>query len=144
MRHVTPSFGVKSSSLSRSSSPRREEGKKSFLSAQSAGIDDAVGRNMLAAERVQRPRGALHCSHISQEDGANLEMWLSRQCQLKTKEKLDAHRRKRLDEIGFERVLPSATLDSMFALFKEIQKHVGHCIVLTSHKEERAILGTLV
>jgi hypothetical protein len=71
-------------------------------------------------------------------------MWLSRQRHLKTKEKLDAHRRKRLDEIGFERVLPSATLDSMFALFKEIQKREGHCIVLTSHKEERAILGTLV
>jgi hypothetical protein len=39
-RHLRPLFSVKSSSLSRSSSPRREERKKSFLSARQSELKD--------------------------------------------------------------------------------------------------------
>jgi hypothetical protein len=162
-RQVTPWFGVKSSSLCRSSSPRREEWKKSLLSAQSAGIegqiDDGVKTLRLGIlSQLQWEDKCLllkqfnvregHCSvpRLHTEDGVNLGRWASHQRQLKKKEKLDPDRKKRLEAIFFEWVfvLPSAPWDKTLALLQQFKKREGHCNVPQSHKEDQANLGIWV
>jgi ribosomal protein L7Ae-like RNA K-turn-binding protein len=86
-----------------------------------------------------------HCkvpqSHI--EDKANIGTWVRDQRQLKTKEKLDPDRKRRLEKIGFEWVI-SATWDEMHALLQQFKKREGHCNVPQSHTEDEANLGTWV
>jgi hypothetical protein len=86
-----------------------------------------------------------HCnvpkSHT--EDKAKLGTWVNTQRQLKTKEKLDPDRQKRLEEIGFEWDA-SAKWDKMCVLLKQFKKREGHCNVPQSHKEGKANLGTWV
>jgi hypothetical protein len=87
-----------------------------------------------------------HCnvprSHT--EDGVKLGWWVTTQRQLKTKEKLDRDRKKRLEDIGFEWGLPSATWDEMYSLLEQFKKREGHCSVPQAHKEGEANLGTWV
>jgi ribosomal protein L7Ae-like RNA K-turn-binding protein len=87
-----------------------------------------------------------HCyvpqSHI--EDKANLGTWVTTQRQLKTRDKLDPDRKKRLEDIGFEWRLPSARWDETCALLKQFKKREGHCNVPQSHTEDEANLGKWV
>jgi hypothetical protein len=69
---------------------------------------------------------------------------VSNQRQLKTKEKLDPDRLQRLEDIGFEWRLPSATWDESYALLQQFKKREGHCNVPKSHQEDEANLGTWV
>jgi hypothetical protein len=159
-RHARPLFGVKSSSSS--SALRREDRKKSFLSARSAGmegniIDDGVNistlgvrrklqweQNYLLLKRFQEREG--HCSvpQSHKEDRANLGKWVNTQRQLKKKETLDPERQTRLEKIGFEWGLDNVTWDEMYALLHQFKKREGHCSVPQSHKEDGANLGKWV
>jgi hypothetical protein len=160
---VTPLFRVGSSSSSRSSGPRREDPKKSFLSAQSAGIegqliDDGVNIMKVGVRQLQWEEKYLllkqfqhregHCSvpRSYTEDGVKLGQWVNDQRSLKKKGKIDPDREKRLKEINFEwvLVLPSATWDEMYARLKQFKKREGHCNVPQSHAEDGANLGAWV
>jgi intein-encoded DNA endonuclease-like protein len=87
-----------------------------------------------------------HCnvpqSHT--EDEANLGRWVGHQRQLKRKEQLDPNRTQRLEDIGFEWGLPSATWDETRASLKQRKKREGHCNAPQSHTEDEANLGTWV
>jgi hypothetical protein len=87
-----------------------------------------------------------HCNvpSLNKEDGANLGVWVSRQRQLKTKERLDPDRQKLLEEIGFEWVLASAIWDKMCALFKQFKIREGHGSVPIRHTEDGIKLGVWV
>ncbi len=78
------------------------------------------------------------------EDGVKLGQWVNDQRQLKSKDKLDSDRQKRMAECGFEWVLRPATWDTMCALLQQFKKREGHCNVTYSHKEDGANLGTWV
>jgi predicted transglutaminase-like cysteine proteinase len=84
-----------------------------------------------------------HCkvpqSHT--EDGANLGRWVKTQRHLTRKEKLAPERQKRLEEIGFEWGLTSATWDETYAILQQFKKREGHCKVPISHAEDGANLG---
>jgi hypothetical protein len=69
---------------------------------------------------------------------------VSRQRLLKTKDKLDPDRKRRLEEIGFGWGLPSATWDETYALLQQFKKREGHCKVPRLHIEDEATLGTWV
>jgi hypothetical protein len=156
---VTPLFGVKcSASSSSSSGPRRKARKKSFLSAQSAGIegqiDDSVNiltldqlqweEKYLLLKRFQEREGHCNVPQLHTEDGSNLGTWLGYQRQLNRKKKLDPDRQKRIEEIGIAWALPSATWDEMYALLKQFKTREGHCSVPSLHTEDGANLGTWV
>jgi ribosomal protein L7Ae-like RNA K-turn-binding protein len=160
-RHLSPFFNVKSSSLSRSSSPRREERKKSFLSAQSAGIEGQVDEDAKSSrldinhqvwrweskyvllKQFNDREGHCRVPCLHKEDEANLGRWVSHQRRLKAKDELESDRQKQLEEIGFE-WMSSATWDKMCALLKQFKKREGHCNVPRSHTEDKANLGTWV
>jgi hypothetical protein len=155
-------FGVKSSSLSRSSSLRREERKQSFLSAQSAGIERQIDedvnslrleinhqvwrweRKYLLLKQFNDREGHCRVPYSHQEDEANLGTWANRQRHLKTKDELDSDRTQRLEDIGFEWVLYSAKWDEMHALLKQFKKREGHCKVPQMHREDGVQLGQWV
>jgi hypothetical protein len=161
-QHLTALFGVRSSSLSRSSTPRREERKKSFLTAQSAGIEGQVDedvkslrldidhqvwrweRKYLLLKQFNDREGHCNVPQSHKEDEENLGAWVSHQRQLKTKEKLDPDRQRQLEEIGFGWGLPSMTWDDMCALLQQFKKREGHCNVPQSHTEGEANLGAWV
>jgi hypothetical protein len=69
---------------------------------------------------------------------------VSNQRRLKTKDKLDPDRKKRLEDVGFEWGLPSATWDETYALLQQFKKREGHCNVPRSHTEDEANLGVWV
>jgi hypothetical protein len=158
-RHLKPLFGVKSSSVSRSSTPRRDDEKKSSLSAQSAGIEGQIDedvkrsrldidhqvwrweRKYLLLKQFNDREGHCRVPYLHQEDEANLGAWVNNQRQLKTKDKLDSDRQRQLEDIGFEWVLFSAKWDEMYALLQQFKKREGHCRVLFSHQEDEANLG---
>jgi hypothetical protein len=77
----------------------------------------------------------------TQEDGANLGTWMNNQRHLNRKEKLAPERQKRLEEIGFEWGLSSATWDETYALLQQFKMREGHCKVTKSHTEDGANLG---
>jgi AraC-like DNA-binding protein len=84
-----------------------------------------------------------HCkvpqSHT--EDGANLGRWVKTQRHLTRKEKLAPERQKRLEEIGFEWGLTSATWDKTYAILQQFKRREGHCNVPQSYTEDGANLG---
>jgi hypothetical protein len=53
----------------------------------------------------------------------------------------NARRQKRLEEIGLEWGLSSATWDETYALLKQSKKREGHCNVPQRHTEDGANLG---
>ena len=163
---MTPLLGVKSSS-SRSAGPRRENWKKSFLSARSAGIEGQVdkdGVNILTLDVYQlhweekylllkqfkEREGHCNVPYSHKEDGINLGTWVNTQRQFKKKGKLDPERQQILADIGFEwvRVVverrPRVPWEDIFSLLKQYQKREGHCNVPASHKEDGANLGIWV
>jgi hypothetical protein len=85
-----------------------------------------------------------HCNvpHSHTEEGANLGTWASHQRVLRKKKKIDPDRETRLEEIGFEWVVPSAAWETMFAMLKQFKKREGHCILSISRKEDGSNLGT--
>jgi intein-encoded DNA endonuclease-like protein len=87
-----------------------------------------------------------HCNvpQSHKEDKSNLGTWMSHQRQLKTKEKLDPDRHMQLEEIGFEWEVLSASWDETYTLLQQFKKREGHCNVPSSHKEDKANLGTWV
>jgi ribosomal protein L7Ae-like RNA K-turn-binding protein len=152
--------------MSQSSSPRRDERKKSFLSAQSAGIiisaqsagievqiDDNVNSLRLDINQMQWEETCLllkqfndregHCNVplLHKEDGVQLGQWVNDQRQLKSKDKLDSDRQKRMAECGFKWMSPSATWDEYYALLFQFKKREGHWHVPRSHIEDGAKLG---
>ena len=160
-RHATPLFGVKSSSSSRSSGLKRVEQKKSFLSAQSVAIegqkiDDGVNilpldvrqlrweEKYLLLKRFQEREGHCNVPFRHKEDGATLGLWANTQRQLQRKEKLDPNRENRLEELGFEWGLTSATWEEIFSLLQQFKKREGHCNVPQSHGEGGIKLGAWV
>jgi intein-encoded DNA endonuclease-like protein len=94
--------------------------------------------------QFKRREGHCNAPRSHTEDGSNLGTWGHDQRQLNRKEKLDSDRQTRLEEIGFEWVLPSAAWDKMVALLKQFMIREGHCNVSTSHKEDGSNLGTWV
>jgi hypothetical protein len=101
-------------------------------------------KTLALLQQFKKREGHCNVPQSHKEDQANLGIWVNDQRQLKKKEKLDPEREKRLEEIGFEWVLPSATWDKMFALLRQYKRREGHCIVPQSHKEDGANLGTWV
>jgi hypothetical protein len=89
-RHATPLFAVKSSSSSRSSATRQEDRKKEW------------NEKYLLLKRFQEREGDCKVPKSHTEAGLNLGWWVITQRQLNRKEKLDAERPKRLEEIGVE------------------------------------------
>jgi hypothetical protein len=158
-RHATPLLGIKPSSSSLSSGPRRADRKKSFLSAPSDDVEGQLndGGAILQIDARDLPWETLfsllkqfqkrerhsNVPRLHQEDGSNLGLWVHTQRYLKTTGKLDPDRQTRLEEIGFQWAT-STTWDDMYALLKQFQKREGHSFVPRSHKEDGANLGRWV
>jgi hypothetical protein len=117
-RNATPLFGMESSSSSsRSSGPRREDRIKSFLSAQSAGIegkvDDGVNslrfmgwkKRYFLLKRFQEREGLCNVTKSHTEDGIQIGKWVGIQHRLKRSGELDPERQKLLEEIDIDWVL---------------------------------------
>jgi ribosomal protein L7Ae-like RNA K-turn-binding protein len=101
-------------------------------------------RKYLLLKQFNDREGHCNVPQSHQEDEANLGTWVSNQRRLKTKDKLDPDRKKRLEDVGFEWGLPSATWDETHALLQQFKKREGHCNVPRSHTEDEANLGTWV
>jgi hypothetical protein len=164
MRHAPHLFGVTPSSSSPSSGPRREDRKKSSLSAQSAGIEGEVddGVNILKLnvhqlrweekysllEQFQEREGHSNVPRSHEDDGANLGEWVCHQRRLKKTGKLDPYRQKMLNGFGFEWVLierrSTVSWEEIFSLLKQFKTREGHCNVPQLHKEDGANLGVWV
>jgi hypothetical protein len=91
-------------------------------------------------QQFKKREGHCNVPQSHAEDGANLGTLPHRQRQLNKNEKLDPERQKRLEEIGFEWGLTSATWDEMYALLQQINKHEGHSKFPSWHKEDGANL----
>jgi hypothetical protein len=85
-----------------------------------------------------------HCKvpQSHKKDGANLGAWARTQRHLKKTERLDLHRQKNLEEVGFHWGALSATWNEMCALFNQFMTREGHCNVPQWHKEDEANVGT--
>jgi hypothetical protein len=158
-RHAAPLLGRKPSSSSLSSGPRREDRKKSFLSAPSDDVEGQLndGGAILQTDARDLPwetsfsllkqfrkrEGHSNVPRSHQEDGINLGVWVHTQRRLKTTGKLDLDRQMLLEEIGFAWAT-SVTWDAMYALLQQFQKREGHYNVPRSHKEDGANLGRWV
>ena len=88
-----------------------------------------------------------HCNvpQLHKEDGNNLGIWVFHQRQFKRTEKLDPHRQKILEDIGFEWVLierrAKIPWEEICSLLKKFKKREGHCNVPQLHKEDGNNLG---
>jgi hypothetical protein len=127
-RHATPSWGkIASSSSSDDSGPRREDRKQRFILLQ----------------QFQTREGHCNVPHSHKEDGDDLGAWVATQRQLKRMEKLDSHRQKHLEEVGFAwdpKDQANVAWEELFSLLKQFKKRKGHCDVSQSHKEDGANL----
>jgi hypothetical protein len=95
-------------------------------------------------EQFKKREGHCKVPQSHREDGVQLGEWVKTQRQLKTKEKLDPDRQKRLEDVGFKWGFHSATWDETYALLQQFKKREGHCNVPQSHKEDEANLGMWV
>jgi hypothetical protein len=129
-----------------------KEQKKSFLSAQSAGIggqlDDDVNSLRLDISQLrcweepslllkQLDKRKRHCNVplLHKEDRVEIGQWVNDQHQLKIKDELDSERQKGMAERGFEWEFASATWAEMHASLQRFKRCKGHSIVSTFHKE---------
>jgi hypothetical protein len=158
-RHAAPSLVVKPSTSSLSSGPRREDRKKSFLSAPSDDVEGQVndGGAILQTEARDLPWGSLffllkqfqkreghsNVPRSHQEDGSNLGNWVHRQRRLKTTGKLDPDRQTMLEDMGFEWAI-FVPWEETFPLLKQFQMREGHSNVPPLHKEDGVNLGNWV
>jgi hypothetical protein len=90
-----------------------------------------------------------HCNvpRSHQEDRVHLGMWVNTQRNLKQKEKLDPHRQKILEDIGFVWVLVERRQNywkEIFSLLKQFKTRERHCNVPSWHKEGEDNLGIWV